>query len=102
MHRTYEDHSTGAVIATQRDVNDDGYWLTKVECPAGGRGRGGATRCMRRVLCDADRESVKLRLFILPKPDSPVRRRELREWYRAFGFVHLGDDHMERVPRAPE
>lgn len=102
MHRTYEDHGTGAVVAVQRDVNGDGYWVTKVECPDGRRGQGGATRCMRSCVRDADRESAKLSLFILPKPDTPVRRRELREWYRAFGFVHTGNDHMERVPCAPE
>jgi hypothetical protein len=104
MKRQYRDPDTGATVVTEPDVTgEEGtFWLTKVECPSTMTGTGGASRCMRAVVRDADHGGIRLKLFILPKPDSPVRRRELREWYCSFGFTHRGNDHMVRIPNAPE
>jgi hypothetical protein len=100
MKHLYTDEVTGAVVRVERCVHGtpDLHYLTKVECPSATMGEGGATRVLQRVCWDADCEGSRLRLVIIPKPDTEVRRRLLREWYRTFGFV--GDGEMERMPRA--
>jgi hypothetical protein len=98
MKRRYEDLETGAFVHIKRDCHgrDDIRWLSKVACPARKQGEGGATRAMKAVCEDADREGLQLRLVIIPRPNTDVRRRLLREWYSTFGFY--GIEEMARYP----
>lgn len=100
MARTWKDGRTGARVSVEKDVHgEEGvYWLTDVRCPASRQGEGGATRVMQRVCGWADREGFTLRLMIIPKPNTEVRKRILREWYTSFGF--RGIEEMVRDPLA--
>lgn len=95
MKRRYVDADTGAYVNVRRDVHGgSAHWLTKVYCPPRYRGEQGATRCIRAVCDDADREGIDLRLMVIPVPATEVRRRLLREFYRRFGF--RGTEEMVR------
>jgi len=63
------------------------------------RRRGIASRLLRRVTADADREDVALYLDIVPGDGMDAD--QLRDWYGRHGFVSR-TGHMWRAPRQTE
>lgn len=62
-----------------------GFLITRISVPQEHRGKGVATRLLRRVLADADEEGARLYLAIMPSGGS-LTAKQLERWYRRYGF----------------
>lgn len=62
------------------------------------RGQGIATKLLKEVIADADREGVTLVLEV--QAEGGLSNEELASWYSRYGFVQQGDDNFyKRIPR---
>lgn len=98
MKRFYEDLHTGATVTLSRFKG--GYWVDKVFCPHDQRGKGAATRVMRRVLADADAKGITLKLVIAEDGDGGPDNVQLERWYNKLGFVVDATITYVRKPHA--
>lgn len=103
MKHMYFEKDTFTVIHTM--VMFDGVAVTGIGVGRAFRGQGAASRVLKEVIEDADREGVKLYLSIEPD-GTGLEEDALRAWYSRFGFVNmdpeLTDIGMVREAQAPK
>ena len=82
-------------------VTANGWRIAKIEVPPELRGRGFGRQLLAAVCDAADNANVTVTLTVERYSRSGLYKRVLRMWYQRMGFIApMGDDHMEREPRA--
>ncbi|MCK9898378.1 hypothetical protein [Frankia sp. AgB32] len=100
MKTSYVDHRSGADI-TLFDISDGLWEITRIKTPAAGRRQQGATRLLRRVCADADRDGVDLAIDATPyKEKGNISRAALVGWLSRSGFTRHPEGFLIRHPTA--
>lgn len=103
MKHMYYEKDTFTVIHTMEMF--DGVAVTGIGVGKAFRGQGSASRVLKEVIEDADREGVILYLSIEPD-GTGLDEDQLRAWYARNGFVNmdpeLTDIGMIRKPQRPK
>jgi GNAT superfamily N-acetyltransferase len=108
MKTTYVHYNSRSIADLVEDTvtinNKPVYWITRINVPKTFRGRGIASRILKRMIHDADKHNVVLRLGI--SPSDGLSFRELKCWYERYGFSEentvITCNHgglMTRLPR---
>lgn len=76
-------------------------YVSHVETDAAHRGKGHATRALRKIAAEADAEGISLIIAPEPFADSPMDRNALESWYTRSGWERFQDEPclMVRVAR---
>lgn len=102
MQSSYYNVAEGASINLMGTLpyHENWYLVTGVSVQFRFRGRGAASRLLKQVCADADREGVTLLLSIQPD-GTGLGYEELRAFYARNGFAMFGseEDAMIREPR---
>lgn len=101
MKDAYYDKETQAAIDLVYDTvdNEDGWIITRIRVPIKNRGNGYASKLLKQVLTEADKEGTTLRLWILPTGD--LTYEQLEAWYKRYGFVDDKEPgYLKRTPVA--
>lgn len=99
MEHIYAD-ADHIATATTMSFGGNTFALTGITVYRGNRGRGYASRLLRRVLADADKEGVTLLLIV--DPDGSIGcldYAQLTSWYERYGFRE--DPESEIMVREP-
>ena len=100
MKHEYLDNRTGASAFLTRVQRDGRVWnLARITVYPSYRGRGYGTRMLKRILADADREGVELRLYVCG--GNGLTDEQLTAWYKRYGFTVRNALMMERLPKQP-
>jgi GNAT superfamily N-acetyltransferase len=86
MKSTYCDIKTRSMVDLDCWRRPEGWTICRVSVLRPHRRQGIATRLMREVLADADKEGVRLFLEPIPSLDGGPDRDQLIVWYESFGF----------------
>jgi len=83
------------VIADVEELIGHGYAIRRINTPQELRGRGYASRVLRQIIADADREGV--RLYLEPAATGGLSQTQLVAWYRRHGFKKYDNMFMARA-----
>ncbi len=98
MKTSYVDPATGADI-TLFDIAEGRWEITRIKTPAAGRRQQGATRLLRRVCADADRDGVDLTIDATPYNEKGnIPPAALVAWLGRSGFTRHPDGYLLRHP----
>lgn len=104
MRHTYTDlehQATACTIHIGTLMGHDTYLLSRLEVGRGHRGKGVASRLLRRVLSDADEEGVQIALVV--EPDGSIGSMDyesLQAFYERHGFREY--EHGQGFIRSPK
>lgn len=87
MRVCYIDKETRAIADLDPPENHlcgKGWLITRINVPFKQRGKGLARQLLKQILADADREGVRLFLYIVPSGGLVFE--ELEAWYMRHGF----------------
>jgi predicted GNAT family N-acyltransferase len=75
-----------------------GHVITRINVPAGFRGKGHGRELLRQCIEAADAEHLPLYLNI--NPYGELTYKELKEWYSRYGFELWEEHYYRRLPRS--
>jgi GNAT superfamily N-acetyltransferase len=87
MKSNYYDSQTRSIVSLDREARPNGLTISRVSVLPPHRRQGLATSLLRRLIDDADNESVTLFLEPIPSAgECGPNRRQLIRWYESLGF----------------